>query len=214
MILPYVYKLTHKITGQFYFGYRSANKVPSQLDIGFKYFSSSNSIKELGFENFNIEIIAEFFKVEDALEFEQNLIKENFENDLCLNIQYRLVNGEKKFTTTGYNHSIETKNKISKKMKGKQSPLKGRKLPEETKLKISKSKMGKQSGKDNPMFGVKRPSGGLSPTAKSVLVNGKHYTSIIEAAEDNKYNRSYLCSILKDNDKLNKTIWQAEYYNL
>lgn len=29
MILPYVYKLTHKETGAFYIGFRSANKVQS-----------------------------------------------------------------------------------------------------------------------------------------------------------------------------------------
>ena len=48
-ILPYVYKLTHKETGQFYIGYRKANKVQSYCDIGIVYFSSSKEIEKLGF---------------------------------------------------------------------------------------------------------------------------------------------------------------------
>jgi hypothetical protein len=85
MVLPYVYKLIHKITGQFYIGFRKANKIYSNQDIGVFYFSSSAVVNKLGFENFNIDIIAEFFKPEDAYEFEQNLIKENFKDQLILN---------------------------------------------------------------------------------------------------------------------------------
>lgn len=66
MILPYVYKLTHKITGQFYIGYRAANKIIAEKDLGIKYFSSSKKVKELGFDNFNIEIVAMFFDSKDA----------------------------------------------------------------------------------------------------------------------------------------------------
>lgn len=47
MNLPYVYKLTHKETNQFYIGYRSANRVKSEFDLGFKYFSSSKIIKKI-----------------------------------------------------------------------------------------------------------------------------------------------------------------------
>lgn len=44
-ILPYVYKLTHKETGQFYIGFRKANKVNSNQDLGLKYFSSSSELR-------------------------------------------------------------------------------------------------------------------------------------------------------------------------
>lgn len=84
MILPYVYKLTYRKTGEFYIGYRAANKVPSHLDIGIKYFSSSKKVKEIGFENFDISIVAEFFDAQDAFEFEQGLIKENFKDPFCV----------------------------------------------------------------------------------------------------------------------------------
>ena len=38
--LPYVYKLVHKETGEFYIGFRCANKVPANEDLGIKYFTS------------------------------------------------------------------------------------------------------------------------------------------------------------------------------
>lgn len=128
-VLPYVYKLTHKETGEFYIGYRAANKVYSSNDLGCKYFSSSKKVKSIGFENFNIEIVAEFFAWEDAYDFEQGLIKEHFKDPLCLNRNYninnissfntlgkRLSNLQKEHLSkinSGKKHSIETKNKIS-----------------------------------------------------------------------------------------------------
>jgi hypothetical protein len=42
-ISPYVYKATHKLSGKFYFGYRSNNcynKIKIIDDLGVKYFSS------------------------------------------------------------------------------------------------------------------------------------------------------------------------------
>lgn len=84
-VLPYVYQLTHKETGQFYIGVRFANKVPSSEDLGTHYFSSSNPVKELGFENFNSFIIAEFFDRISAINFEKDLITEHWNNFLNLN---------------------------------------------------------------------------------------------------------------------------------
>jgi len=50
-----------------------------------------------------------------------------------------------------YKHSDETKRKISKSLKGRNSPTKGKKLSEETKRKISE----KLKGKNNPNYGKK-----------------------------------------------------------
>ena len=125
-ILPYVYKLTHKETGQFYIGFRKANKVNSNQDLGLKYFSSSSRVKKLGFENFNIEILAEFFNWEDALNFEQNTIKENFTNNLCLNRYYN-INDTYKFGMQSY---------------GKENPFYGRKHSQESKDLLSLNKSG------------------------------------------------------------------------
>lgn len=82
---PYVYKITHKITSQFYIGVRTANSVSAAEDLGVCYFTSSKVVNEMGFENFNLEIIAEFFKPEDALEFEKDMIRESWKSDLILN---------------------------------------------------------------------------------------------------------------------------------
>lgn len=107
-VLPYVYQLTHKETGQFYIGVRFANKVPSSEDLGTHYFSSSKPVKELGFENFNSFIIAEFFDKKDALNFEYYLIKEQWHNILKLNRN----NKGQKFSNS-QPHSKKTRIKMS-----------------------------------------------------------------------------------------------------
>lgn len=93
MICPYVYKLTHRITGHFYFGYRSKNKVPSQLDLGIKYFTSGKITKK-NFHEYDYEILAEFFDPESAYNYEQSLIFENKNDPLILNKQFRFAGGK------------------------------------------------------------------------------------------------------------------------
>lgn len=132
-VLPYVYKLTHKVTGQFYFGYRRANKVPSSEDLGVVYFTSSTRVKNLGFENFEYEIIAEFFDYHDALDFEDKIIRENWNNPLKLN---RCVGGVK-FHCTG--HSEETRQLMSRRNKGQQAWNKGIPLTDDQKKKLSEA---------------------------------------------------------------------------
>lgn len=82
--------MTHKITGQFYFGFRCANKVRSEFDLGFKYFTSSNTIKN-NFSEYDLLILAEFFNKDDAYVFEQSLIKEHFNDPLILNRHWQLT---------------------------------------------------------------------------------------------------------------------------
>lgn len=143
MILPYVYKITHRETGEFYIGFRSINKVRPEFDLGFKYFTSSKTVKQLGFENFNIEIIAEFFKKDDAYLFEQELIKENFKNKKCLNKFYDDKN-KLRFRSYGRIISDNTRKKISNGNKGKSRTEEARK-----KYSISKS------GKNHHFYGKK-----------------------------------------------------------
>lgn len=202
-ILPYVYKLTHKESGQFYIGYRKANKVQSGYDIGIVYFSSSPRVKELGFENFNIEIIAEFFDWKEANLFEQGLIKENFKNPLCLNKNYS-INGSIRFTTYGYTHREDTKKKISlaniganNPMFNKESRFKGKSHNESAKLSISDNRKGKCVGSNHPK-------------SKKVLVNGVIYETITQAAVSIGYSVSHISTILKTGS-INKNIWEAEY---
>lgn len=96
--VPYVYILTHKTTNQFYIGFRCANKVPSSDDIGKFYFTSSKFVKN-NFQDFEIKILAEFFDKDFAYEYEQNLIKENFNNPLILNKHWQST---KKYSMLGF----------------------------------------------------------------------------------------------------------------
>jgi hypothetical protein len=110
-IYPYVYRLTHKETGQFYIGYRCANKVPAEQDLGHKYFTSSKRVKEIGFENFDSEIVAVFFSKHDAHAHEFELIYESISHPFCLNETSRI-------SRIGP-HTEETKLKMSAAHKGK-----------------------------------------------------------------------------------------------
>lgn len=141
MVLPYVYKLTHKETGQFYIGFRCKNKVPSGQDLGFYYFSSSKSVKSIGFENFDVEIVAEFFDSDSAYDFENILISENFKDPLCLNEHFE-KDGKRNFKSLGRKKSQKTRDKISKGNKGKVRSA-------EARLNYSKA----MTGEKNPMFG-------------------------------------------------------------
>src|ERR1035437_6160332 len=115
-VSPYVYWLTHKITGQFYIGYREANLVPSDQDLPI-YKTSSDKVDELGFENFDFQIVAEFFDGDSAYDFENRTIEVNIKNPLCLN-KFFMKDGQKKFRRTGP-HTEETKIKMSNSGMGK-----------------------------------------------------------------------------------------------
>lgn len=146
--------LTHKITNEFYFGYREKNKVCSIQDLGIKYFTSSKHIKSIGFDNFNFEVLAEFFNEIDAYDFEQELIKENKKNPLCLNRHYTNGKAFRYMRKLGdYKTSEETKRKqsiahtgkiVSEETRQKISKIHtGKIVSEETKQKISKSGKGR-----------------------------------------------------------------------
>ncbi|CAB4129599.1 grpIintron_endo, group I intron endonuclease [uncultured Caudovirales phage] len=119
MICSYVYKLIHYSTGEFYIGYRYKNiklRVKPENDIGVIYFTSSKYIKPI-FRNFNIEIIAEFFSKDDAYDFEQELIKENIDNILCLNRHYQNNSGKR------FKHSTPHSEAAKQKMRGKRGKI-------------------------------------------------------------------------------------------
>lgn len=113
---PYVYYGIHSVTKQFYFGYRKNNVElhrTSDQDLPI-YQTSSKEVKPI-FEDFVWQILAEFETGEDAYDFEQALIYENWGDPLMLN------------RSCFYNKSRfrNPKGKASPK-KGKPSPLKGR----------------------------------------------------------------------------------------
>jgi hypothetical protein len=156
--LPYVYRLDHPETGEFYIGYREANKKPSNIDLPL-YKTSSKAVKPR-FGEFKWHIVAEFFDAESALKFEQQLIFENWNNPLILNENCRAFGKAFRNSRGLINPSKETREKISRANKlrvikpetiekcraastGMNNPRYGVKLSEELKLRLSISQLGK-----------------------------------------------------------------------
>lgn len=105
--------------------------------------SSSEVVHNIGTDNFNYIILAEFWSSEDAYDFENSLIEENFTDPLILNRSYTKSNkrrfrrvgkhSEKSIAKmTGMKRTPETKAKIS-------AGLTGNVLSDEHKSKISAS---------------------------------------------------------------------------
>ena len=130
-VSPYTYKVENPLTGEFYIGYRSANKIPSHLDLPI-YKTSSKIVKPV-FDKFTWVILAEFANGEDAYDFEQQMIYEEWGNPLILN--KRCYHNGNKFVL--HSHTEETKSKMSvaQKLRGPVS--------DETRSKLSLSAKGR-----------------------------------------------------------------------
>ena len=82
---PYVYRVTNKITGQFYVGSKIAKG-----EIGIDYFTSSTN-KEFrndfiqNPQNYICEKLFESENTQEVLDFETNKIIDSKESNLCLN---------------------------------------------------------------------------------------------------------------------------------
>ena len=161
---PYVYKVINQETNEFYIGYREANKLSPEEDI-VKYKTSSLKVKPI-FEQFTPYIIAVFFSEnsgDDAYWFEQQLIKENIDNPLCLNGYYIEPNvGNKKFKSK-----------------------KGRKISDETKRNISIARK-----KINPETGLTNAQETSKKSIDTKIKNGSYKTGAIKANETKLKNNS------------------------
>ena len=132
-IYPYVYRLDHPVTKEFYIGYRSANKVPADEDLGKRYFTSSNSVRPR-FHEFNYEVVAEFFDSVAAYDYEQLLIHESWGKLGLLNKNCHY--GKKRL----YSSDEETRKKISR--PGQSNSNYGNKWTDEMKKALSEKKKG------------------------------------------------------------------------
>ena len=120
-VRPYVYMGFNPITGEFYIGYREANILPSHIDL-FEYKTSSKIVKPI-FNQMHWFILAEFEIGNDAYDFEQLSIYENWDNPSLLNDS--CFHNKKKF-------------------KSKKGNNKGRKLPPRSKEHLAKLSMPKR----------------------------------------------------------------------
>lgn len=83
---PYVYQCVHKVTGEFYIGFRERNvKLNRFSHNDLPIYRTSSKYVKSSFEEFDWIILAEFAEADDAYYFEQSLIYENWKNPLLLN---------------------------------------------------------------------------------------------------------------------------------
>jgi hypothetical protein len=108
-VKPYVYKLTHPETGEFYIGSRVANKEPWHTDLP-KYRTSSKYVKPR-FDEFDWQVLMIFEKPECAYDFEQYMIHEAWGDPLLLNKHCRW-GSEVRFSTIGVTPTPEVREKI------------------------------------------------------------------------------------------------------
>jgi hypothetical protein len=161
MTQPYVYRLDHPTTGEFYIGYRSANKVPAHEDLGHMYFTSSKRVKDR-FHEFKVTMVLKCDDAQEAYDLEQFLIWTDWEKPGMLNKHCNYGKGN--WHATGQIRSEETRAKMSASHKGRKpsdesrakmsaakkdklSGHKGKKHTEETKKKMSAAKKGKPKPK-------------------------------------------------------------------
>jgi hypothetical protein len=157
-VKPYVYIGIHKTTREFYIGYREANTTPSHIDL-YEYRTSSKIVNPT-FDNYSWRILVEFNTGEDAYDFEQQLIFENWTDPLLINESCHYGRARFKSDNAGKSKSElhKEKLKIARRLRQPHS--------EETKRKISVGNLGKvvpkesrqriadaKTGSNNPMFG-------------------------------------------------------------
>ena len=83
---PYVYICVHNVTSKFYIGYREKNvKLNLTSNVDFPLYRTSSKTVRPNFNEYDWYIVAEFNTSEDAYDFEQQLIFENWDNPLLIN---------------------------------------------------------------------------------------------------------------------------------
>lgn len=158
---PYIYKVTDKVTGEFYIGSQCSGKV-----IGKNYFTSSKnkSFKEKFKSNpaqFEIKIIGTFTDSASCVLQENIFIKFYIKNPLCLNKNY-VIGENLQFSFTGCHRTESEKKKISEFHKGRKRSAEtrhrlsiaqtGKKHTEETKRKLSEAHKGKMPANINQLL--------------------------------------------------------------
>lgn len=132
----YVYRITNKEVGKYYYGKRSS-KIPPKDDLGIRYFSSSTDKEflidqKVNADRYKYKIVRKFKTSEEAIAFEVIL-----HSKFNVSINQKFYNKAKQtsigFDTTGIKYTDERRREIS-------NLSKGRVMSEETKEKIRQSK--------------------------------------------------------------------------
>lgn len=175
-IPAYVYKIIHKDSGQYYFGFRAAhslqNRQPEQ-DLWVKYFTSSKliaqMIKEYGTQSFDAIILTRYQNPDDAYWAEQTLIEQHLADPKCLNKWYRRREDNRKvFHNLGVKITRTEKDLASYRAAGIKK--RGKKLPprsEEYKKAQSLRGMGRKH-KPETILKLKLLKTGLTKTPEAI----------------------------------------------
>jgi hypothetical protein len=125
----YVYYIRHIPTGQFYYGSRYNHikkNIQPEDDLRKTYFTSSKKVLELrnqyGDDSFEYSIIFKSLDTDECFRVEQQIIRENVSNVLCLNSRYFDTEKSKRIfsvfgktlSTKGKPKSEETKARMRK----------------------------------------------------------------------------------------------------
>jgi hypothetical protein len=142
MYLSYTYYISNNETGQFYYGSRFKNvslkRTPAD-DLWIYYFTSSKYIKEqineYGKSSFTYKVLLESENYDHCYWYEQDLIKLNIDNKLCLNKFYiDNTTMSRKFSPAGIPKTEADKRKMSIIMAGKSPSNKGKITGEQTSI--------------------------------------------------------------------------------
>lgn len=207
-----VYKHTNKINGKVYIGITHYKNPEIRWNKGKNYKCSKrfyNAILKYGWDMFDHEVLFAGLSKEEACDMERILIAKYKREGISYNIA---EGGE-----GGLSVSQETREKLSKSLKGKK-----KKNPEAYKRAAEKRKAeGKYTknpswlwekrrsfaGENNPMYGKKHTEEALAKKYKAVIQFSKdgeymaEYKSIKEAAETVGISRTHLVSALKGRSK-------------
>ena len=167
----YVYKITCKITGEFYFGSSFKAKRDSYWGTGRKI---KEQIAKYGKDNFIKEILGEFNDRVDAHKKENQYIEKFRNDDKCLN---QMLN--RHFGT----YSYETCAKNSAANRGEKNPMYGKHRTDETRAKLSAANRGKhRTGETRAKIGAAHRGKKLSDETRAKLSDahlgifrGKHW---------------------------------------
>ena len=178
MYQSYVYKVTNRITNQFYYGSRTENVRKKRLpeeDLWKHYFTSSKKVKDLineyGIDSFDVEILSKHDSYEDCFWEEQRLIKESKDHPNRLNKAWVDPDTGKKVLTTWNETEEEKKLRIEKMALNKKGRFNsnghyGLKHTEETKKKIAEQKGWKHT--DEAKQKMRKPKGPMPEWQKEI----------------------------------------------